>query len=367
MKKTIIILILLTLFVGCSTKPKILSQKMPKTYLKKSDFSELPKWSDEDYSVALNSFLESCKSKKTQNIYTKLCKDASNALDAQKFYETNFDVFKIYTKDGDDTGLLTGYYEPNLRGSLVKKEPYIYPLYAKPNDLISVDLGSIYPELKKYRLRGRLVGDKLVPYYSREQIQEKGVDADIICYVDSKVDLFFLEVQGSGRITLDNGDSIFIGYANQNGHRYRSIGKYLVKNKEIPLEEISLQTIKEWLDKHPNRVDEVLNYNKSVVFFKKKKNPASGSLGLVLTPERSVAVDRSFIPLGSMLYLSSKVDAQDIDKVVMAQDTGGAIKGAIRADMFFGFSDRAKKLAGELKSPLKLWIFLPKDMRDIDE
>jgi membrane-bound lytic murein transglycosylase A len=363
MKQILSIIIPFVLFVGCSTQPKVLYPKMPKTYLKQSSFSELPRWSDEDYKGALSSFIHSCKSKKTQQIYKNLCKDASQTLDAQNFFQTNFDVFKIYKKDASDEGLLTGYYEPNLRGSLVKKEPYIYPVYAQPRDLISVDLKSIYPELKKYRLRGRLKGDKLIPYYTREQISKNKLDAEILCYVDSKIDLFFLEVQGSGRVTLDNNKSIFIGYANQNGHRYKSIGRYLVKNGEIALKDISLQSIRKWLNEHPSRIDEVLNYNKSAVFFKKKKNPASGSLGLVLTPYRSVAVDRSFIPLGSMLYLSSKVDAQNIDRVVMAEDTGGAIKGAIRADMFFGFNQEAQRLAGELKSPLKLWIFLPKVKR----
>ncbi len=361
MKQIIVLFIFLFIIIGCSSNPEVISLNLPKTYLKKSSVDKLSHFKDENYKEALSAFINNCKSSKTKKLYAGLCKKALITLDAEEFFKKNFDIFKIYKKNGEEKGLLTGYYEANLKGSLTKKSPYLYPIYKQPSDLINVDLNSIYPELKKYRLRGRIKNGKLIPYFSREQMQDNHLDAEVICYVNSKIDLFFLEVQGSGRITLDNGSTIFVGYANQNGYKYRSIGKYLVKNNEIKLEDISLQTIKSWLEENPNRVDEVLNYNKSVIYFKVKKKSASGSLGLVLTPKRSVAVDRSFIPLGSVLYLSSKIDGKDIDRIVMAQDTGGAIKGPIRADMFFGFSDKAKKLAGELKSPLQLWIFLPKE------
>jgi len=334
---------------------------MPKTELVKSSFSKLPNWESENYDDALSSFINSCKTKKTQKIYVSLCQRASTSKDAKEFFLCEFDVYNVQNSDDNKEGLLTGYYEPTINGSMEKKEPYIYPIYNTPKDLISVDLSSIYPDLKSYRLRGRLEGKKLVPYYTREQMQEKPIDAEVICYTDSKIDLFFLEVQGSGRVKLDGGKSIYVGYDNQNGHRYNSIGKYLVKKEEIPLEDISLQTISAWLDKNPDRIDEVLNYNSSVVYFRQKKQAATGSLGLVLKAGRSVAVDRSYIPLGTMLYMDAKIDKREVSRVVIAQDTGGAIKGAVRADMFFGSTKNAKKYAGELKSLLKLWIFLPKE------
>ncbi len=351
------------LFLGCSKEPVVKVSQMPKTDLTKSSFDELPNFKNENYAEALKSFINNCKSKKTKKIYGSLCQKASLSENAKDFFINNFNVYKIKSSDSDSDELLTGYYEPSLKGSLIKKEPYIYPVYATPNDLISVDLSSIYPDLKNYRLRGRLNGKKIVPHLSRAQMKEAMIDADIICYTDSKIDLFFLEVQGSGRVILENGEIIFIGYDNQNGYKYSSIGKYLVKMGEISQEEISLQSIREWFKLNPARVDEVLNHNESVVYFKKKNHPASGSLGIELTPMRSVAVDRNFIPLGSMLFLDATIDEKKINRIVMAEDTGGAIKGAIRADMFFGASSRARESAGKLMSPLKLWIFLPKELK----
>jgi membrane-bound lytic murein transglycosylase A len=328
-----------------------------------TDFYELPNWENENYQQAISSFINSCQSSKTKKIYSDLCLKANEVQDYKAFLESEFNVYKITSDDENSEGLLTGYYEPSLKGSLIKKEPYIYPIYSEPNDLISVDLSSIYEDLKNYRLRGRIEGKKLVPYFSRAQTRKKMLDADVICYTDSIVDLFFLEVQGSGRVNLDNSETIFIGYANQNGYEYSSIGKYLIELDEISKEDISLQSIRAWLQEHPDRVDEVLNYNESVVFFQKKNHAASGSLGIVLTPERSVAVDRNFIPLGSMLFLDAKINKQNVSRVVMAEDTGSAIKGSLRADMFFGSSDDAEVNAGELKSPLNLWIFLPKEVK----
>jgi membrane-bound lytic murein transglycosylase A len=130
------------------------------------------------------------------------------------------------------------------------------------------------------------------------------------------------------------------------------------------MEKISLQTIRTWFKENPSRVDEVLNYNKSMVFFRQKETAASGSLGVVLTPKRSIAVDRNYIPLGSMLYLSADTKKESVNRVVMAQDTGGAIKGCVRADMFLGYGEEAAEIAGELKAPLKLWILLPKDAKE---
>ncbi|WP_373035961.1 murein transglycosylase A [Sulfurimonas sp.] len=358
--KIITLFFISLLFLGCSIEPKILFSQMPQTHLTQTDFDELPNWENEDYRQAISSFLNSCQSPKSKKIYSELCLKANDTQDYKAFFEREFNVYKIASDDASSEGLLTGYYEPSLKGSLTKKEPYIYPVYGEPNDLVSVDLSSIYPDLKNYRLRGRIEGKKLVPYFTREETKEEKLDADVICYTDSIIDLFFLEVQGSGRVNLDNGESIFIGYANQNGYKYSSIGKYLIEKGEIAKENISLQSIRAWFEEHPDRVDEVLNYNKSVVFFREKNHAASGSLGVILTPERSCAVDRNYIPLGSMLFLDAKINKKNVSRIVMAEDTGGAIKGSLRADMFFGSSPEAEATAGELKSPLNLWIFLPK-------
>jgi len=345
------------------SEAKIMFKSLPKTHLLKSTFDELPDWHEEDYNEALSNFLNSCQTKNTKKIYKKLCRKAKYTKSAKVFMQREFLPYEINTKNGDEEGLLTGYYEPELRGSIRKTKKYKYPIYSTPKDLIIVDLSSIYPHLKNYRLRGKVKGNKLIPYDTRKESGSKHVPADIICYTDSKIDLFFLEIQGSGRVKLTNGKTIFIGYDNQNGHKYRAIGRYLVKIGALKLEEVSLQSIRGWLERNPLRVNEVLNYNKSVVYFKQREQSASGSLGLCLTPERSIAVDRRYIPLGSMLYMNADVADENVSKIVLAQDTGGAIKGAIRADMFLGYGKNAMEVAGKLKSPLKLWILLPKDKK----
>ena len=331
---------------------------LPQTQLQESSYSYLPNWESENYDEVLYSFMNNCRATKSVDIYHNLCLKSQSIKDAKEFIENNFTPYMIQSLDKDKESILTGYYEPELRGSLTKSEIYKYPIYETPKDLVIVDLSSIYPDLKNYRLRGRLDGNRLVPYYSRAELNSVDINADVICYCDSKIDKFFLEVQGSGRVTLDSGETLFIGFGNQNGHKYNSIGKYLVKSGEISKEDISLQSIRAWFDLHPARVDEVLNHNSSVVFFQKRDRAATGSLGVVLSPLRSIAVDRRYIPLGSMVYVGAK---NSYNRMVFAQDTGGAIKGSVRADMFLGFGKSAGEIAGELKAPLKLWILLPND------
>jgi len=360
MKLTLILFFLIFLFFGCSEKEKILFSSLPNTYLVKSNFQDLPSFQNENYNEILENFRNNCRSKKSRNIYKSLCFEAEKRVNAKEFLLKNFEPYMIRTKEAKSEGLLTGYYEAQLFASKKKSKRYYYPIYETPKDLIIVDLSSIYPELKKYRLRGKLEGNRIVPYDTRAESHQEAPNAKVICYCDSKIDRFFLEIQGSGRVKLDDGSTLFIGYNNQNGHKYRAIGRYLVKIGALKIEEVSLQSIKAWLKQHPKRVDEVLNYNPSLVYFKERKQGATGALGLELTPKRSVAVDRSFIPLGSMLYLSTQFNGKKESRMVFAQDTGGAIKGAIRADLFLGAGDKAMQVAGKLKSSLKLWILMPK-------
>ncbi len=364
MKFSTYFLIITLLFFGCSTKHKVFVETLPQTYLLKSDFGSLPNFDKENYNVVLEGFKNNCRSSKAKKLYATLCDLAQSTSNPKEFLENNFTPYLVSTKEGEVKGLLTGYYEPELKASLTKSDVYKYPLYETPDDLIIVDLSTIYPELKNYRLRGRVVDNKLVPYDTREEAKEKGVNADVICYCDSQIDKFFLEIQGSGKVQLDDNSSIYVGYDNQNGHKYRAIGRYLVEIKALKLEDVSLQSIKKWLEENPTRVDEVLNYNKSMVYFKQRKQGATGALGLELTPKRSVAVDRRYIPLGSMLYLHANIQEQEFSKLVFAQDTGGAIKGAVRADLFLGTGKKALEIAGKLKSDLQLWILLPKEDKD---
>jgi membrane-bound lytic murein transglycosylase A len=367
MKHIFFLLLISIIFISCSQedknsfeKPQKLSSIVPNTYLLKTTFDELPDFNQENYSEVLKEFANNCRTSKAKKIYAELCLHLNDISDPKTFLTSNFTPYMITTQERKREGLLTGYYEAQLYASLTKSKIYKYPIYETPNDLITVDLSSIYPALKHYRLRGRLEGNKIVPYDTRAESKQAKVDAKVICYCNSKIDKFFLEIQGSGKVALDNNRTIYIGYDNQNGHKYRAIGRYLVKIGALELKDVSLQSIKTWLKNNPSRVDEVLNYNKSLVYFKQRTQGATGALGLELTPKRSIAVDRKYIPLGSMLYLNANVDDENLSRVVFAQDTGGAIKGAIRADLFLGSGEKALEISGHLKSTLKLWILLPK-------
>lgn len=360
-------LLFILIFTACAPKPTPLSPDLPETPLLKASFQDFETHNAYDYNLLVSMFQQECVSIKVQNLYPDVCNNIEDVIGAEAFIKRYFQPYKVYDTNGNDTGLLTGYYEPELHGSLEKNDRYKFPLYAEPTDLITVDLTEIYPELKGKRLRGRLEGKKLIPYYSREGLRHEEVNATVLCYVDNEIDLFFLEVQGSGRVTLDSNETLFVGYANQNGHRYRAIGRYLIELGELTYEEVSLQSIRHWLQTHPERVDELLNYNPSQVFFQVKEHAASGSLGIELTPMHSVAVDRKYIPLGSLLFIEAKEDDNRIiSDYVFAQDTGGAIKGSVRADYFLGFGAQARERAGVLKAPLKMWILLPHTKNEIE-
>ena len=303
---------------------------------------------NEDFDELLALFRQNCAAPLTKKVYANVCEQSLHVKDAKAFFQNSFELKKI--QPNEQRSMLTGYYEPLLHGSLKKTERFKYPVYAKPKDLISDG-----------KMRGRKLKGKVVPYYTRAEIEKKKLNAEVLCYVDDKIDLFFMEVQGSGRVELSDGRVMFIGYADANGHSYKALGREML-NRGIfaSVEEISLQSIKAWLVAHPTQIDALLNTNPSFVFFRKMDQKATGSLGLVLTPERSVAVDRSYIPLGSLLAVKSQSANYKVEKFVFAQDTGGAIKGPNRADMFMGYGERAQWIAGELKAPLEVWIMQPK-------
>jgi membrane-bound lytic murein transglycosylase A len=268
---------------------------------------------------------------------------------------------------------VTGYYEPLLKGDRVRTERARYPLYAAPDDLITVDLASIYPELKTLRLRGRLVGNKVVPYPTRKEIEAPAPNGNgysfkgkPIAWAEDPVDLFFLQIQGSGRIELPDGSHLRVGYSDQNGYPYQSIGKLLVERGELKLEQASMQGIKDWGAKHPDKLPELLASNPSFVFFRELPNGLSGplgSLGVPLSGGRSIAVDTRFIPLGAPVFLATTQpnSSLPLNRLVMAQDTGSAIRGGVRADFFWGFGNQAGELAGRMKQRGRMWVLLPRD------
>ena len=267
----------------------------------------------------------------------------------RQFFESRFVPHQVLNSDGSGDGLITGYYEPLLKGSRKQSTRYRYPLYTTPDELLVVDLGEIYPELKNMRLRGRLQGRKVVPYYSRSEIERNPapLQGKELLWVDDAIDLFFLQIQGSGRVELENGEIVRVGYSEQNGHPYKSIGRLLVERGELPLEKASMQGIKTWGQRNPAKLNELLQQNSSFVFFRELPDGLPGplgSLGVPLTAGRSLAVDPRAIPQGAPVFLATTWPNTDkqLYRLMVAQDTGGAIKGNVRADFFWGFGTEAR-------------------------
>lgn len=321
-------------------------------------------------------FLASCEVTGRRQRWQAVCNAAQDthpatSRDVRAFFERNFAAFAIVKQVGsrsDPVGLITGYFEPLLYGARTPSSAFNIPLYAPPPDLLTVDLGSEYPELRGKRIRARLVGRRVVPYYSRADLhRDAALKDDAIVWVDDALSAFFLEVQGSGRVQLPSGETIRLHYADENGYPYRSIGLYLIDSGELKRGEATVPAIREWALAHPDRVQELLDADPSVVFFQEEPlgDPAlgpKGSLGVPLTPGRSVAVDTSAIPLGAPVFLATTFPNSNalLDRLVLAQDTGGAIRGSVRADYFWGIGAQAGAQAGEMRQPGRMWLIWPK-------
>ncbi len=236
-----------------------------------------------------------------------------------------------------------------------------------PEDLLVIDLGSLYPDLKGRRLRGRLDGRRVVPYWSRAEIDsgQAPVEGKELFWVKDPVELFFLHIQGSGRVTLEDGQRVMVNYADQNGHPYRSIGRLLIESGAMTRDQMSMQNIKAWGWRNPDKIRQLLGENPSYVFFLSTEQDLPsppGALGYPLAPERSLAVDPATIPLGSPVFLATTwpSSSRPLERLMVAQDTGGAIKGAVRADFFWGLGNEAAALAGRMKQEGRLWVLLPR-------
>lgn len=360
-----------------STTPRVVPDKTTQVIpdvLRNSTFDALPGWQQDDLRQAWPAFLQSCGVLIKKTMWRDVCAaafivDAQDGVAIRNFFENSFVPYQVVNPDGAKDGLVTGYYEPLLRGSRVRQGKYQTPLYRVPDDIVTIDLASVYPELKNMRLRGKLVGNKVVPYLTREQIvASSSLSGKELVWVDDPVEAFFLQVQGSGRVQFSDGSkTVRLAYADQNGHPYKSIGRYLVDLGELKLEQASAQAIAAWVAAHPSRAAEVLNANPSYVFFKEEsltdtEQGPKGALGVALTPERSIAVDAQFINLGAPVFLATTQPNSDrvLQRLMMAQDTGGAIRGAVRADFFWGFASAAGEKAGKMKQRGMMWVLLPK-------
>jgi membrane-bound lytic murein transglycosylase A len=346
-------------------------------------WTQIEGWQADDAREAWSAFLQSCNVIGSRPDWQAVCKQAraipvNTAQEARAFFEAHFSAYQIALVRGPrekiTTGLITGYYEPLLRGSRTPSAQFPVPLYAAPDDLLTIELADLYPELKGKRVRGRIEGKKIVPYPDRARLANHApLKGKELVWVDSAVDAFFLEIQGSGRVQLSTGETIRLAYSDQNGHPYRAIGRHLVDLGELTVEEATAPGIRAWLAQHPERVQEVLNANPSAVFFRAEPitDPAQGPKGALqvpLTPGRSIAVDPTRIPMGAPVFLSTThpESTLPLQRLVLAQDTGGAIRGAIRADLFWGFGAAAGDAAGRMRQQGQMWLLLPKGMSPPD-
>ncbi|NYF37042.1 MltA domain-containing protein [Stenotrophomonas sp. JAI102] len=360
----------LALLTACSVstpKPDAPPSTTPGTYAK-ANWKALPAVSDSDLQAGFAAWRTACPRLKSDANWAPTCAAAANVATTpaaiRQFLQANLDVYALRAAGNRADGLITGYYEPIYSGSLTRTAKASVPVYGVPNDMVSVQLDSLYPELKGKRLRGRVEGRVLKPYDDAARIAANGVKAPVLAWLTSPMDLQFLQIQGSGRVQLADGRQLRIAYADQNGHPYRPIGRWLVEQGELKQADVSMAAIRAWADAHPARVPELLASNPSYVFFTRGPDSGEGprgSLNVPLTAGYSVAVDRNVVPLGSLLWLSTtRPDGTALVRPVAAQDTGGAITGEVRADLFWGTGDAAGELAGHMKQKGTIWMLWPK-------
>ncbi|HTT02296.1 MAG TPA: MltA domain-containing protein [Steroidobacteraceae bacterium] len=378
-QRSVVTIGIIATLIGCSAIPTCPpGQAQPaKLRYEAAKWSQLPGWDKDELKDAWPALLQSCSAIGVRTEWSSACAAARSALiatsgDARTFFETYFEPYAVIEQSGShrrDAGLITAYYEPLLRGAREASAQFAVPLYAPPPDLLTVELDSMYPELKGKRVRGRLQGHTVVPYFSRAELAaDPSLHGNEIVWVADALDAFLLEVQGSGRVQLPTGETIRVRYADENGQPYHSIGRYLVDRGELPLAAADLAGIRQWAAEHPDRLQELLDANPSVVFFRADAltNPEEGpkgALGVPLTPGRSIAVDRAFLPLGAPMFLATLQPGSTtpLEHLVLAQDTGGAIRGPVRADLFWGTGSAAAEQAGRMRESGRLWLLWPKD------
>lgn len=353
--------LLLLVLAACATRPPgptgyhggpiVASERMTRV-----SWGDVQGWQADSMIGVAAALRQDCTRLDTQTDWRRVCA-AANLLDEldstamRQFFEENFTPFQLANADGSVTGLVTGYYEPLLHGSRLRRPPYLYPLYRMPERLRR---DATLPDRAQLLRSGALNGFELV-------------------YVDDPIEAFFLQVQGSGQIALDDGSVMRVGYGGTNSQPYRSIGRWLIDHGEVTPAQATMQGIKAWARANPTRVEALLDINPRFVFFKDtspsgKDNVADsaadgpiGALGVPLTPERSIAVDPASIPLGMPVFLTTTRPLSDspLDRLVFAQDVGSAIKGGVRADFFWGLGDDAGDLAGRMRQSGRMWVLMP--------
>lgn len=316
----------------------------------------------------------SCETvRKSQQAFLDLLARGLDPEDLEREIKKGFTLYRATGREGNRQVLFTGYFEPVYEGSLQPDDTYRYPLYRRPSDLLRIDLSPFGPEFEGKRITARIEGRDLLPYHAREDIEEegalKGRGLEFV-WLKDPVDVAFLHIQGSGRIRLPDESTISVGYAGSNGRPYRSIGRYMIDHGYVTREATSMQAIREYLGTHPEVRDEVLNHNPSYVFFDRKPNGPFGNINVQLTPGRSIALDTRVFPKGALCFMASRKpviregeiqDWTDFSRFVVNQDTGGAIRGAGRADLFWGSGPHAELAAGHMKHEGELYVLIKKE------
>ncbi len=356
-------------------------------------FHALPGWEADDHAAALGALRRSCAKLAARaddealdvaplggrvGDWRAVCAGAEGAEGADRaraFFESHFHAYEARNNAGAQ-GLFTGYYEPELRGSVQQDARYTVPLYGRPHDLVSADLGLFRPALAGERIAGRVSEGALRPYASRAEIDagalaERGLE---LAWVDDPVDAFFLHIQGSGRIAFEDGGTRRIAHAASNGHAYHAIGRSLVERGALGADEVSMPSIRAWLAANPDQASALMQENRSYIFFRwleegEAANGPVGAQGVSLTAGRSLAVDRRFVPLSAPLWLETGVPNPDpaggdrrVRRLMVAQDTGSAIRGPVRGDVFWGTGDDAGAVAGRMKHAGRYWLLLPRGL-----
>ncbi|HEY7772706.1 MAG TPA: MltA domain-containing protein [Marinagarivorans sp.] len=372
-----ILLIAITLALGACTSSQKAPQKAKTISLEQSSFQALPNWSASDPQGALLAFKNSCGKILARNSLSShqnqpmlsladlqyACTQAATWHgSARQYFEQHFEVFTARF-DGSRESFFTGYYEPELKASRTQTTGFNAPIYALPDDLITVNLGDFDSEWQGKKLWGRVDGQQLKPYWTREEIHHKGIPAKPIAWAADSVDVFFLHIQGSGLLDLGNGETMRVGFAGRNGQPYTAIGKPLIEQGELDAATVSMQSIRAWLANNPKRAQSVMNLNQSYIFFRPLETTGPvGAHGVPLTAEHSIAVDPAYWHYGLPLYISAEnpINASPLNKLLVTQDTGSAIKGPLRGDVFWGSGAYAADMAGKMKSQGVTWVLLPK-------
>ncbi|EWY40590.1 murein transglycosylase [Skermanella stibiiresistens SB22] len=380
--------VLAVFLASCAPKaPKEPEAVPPKLTLTPASFPDLPGWRDDTQADTLDAFAKSCARLVVQPAdravgaagkvadWQAPCRALAavprgDQAAARAYFETWFLPYAAADNDKPE-GLFTGYYEAELRGSALVGGRYTVPLYRKPDDLVMVDLGEFRDALKGERIAGRVVDGRLRPYEDRARIEKgalKGRDLELV-WVDDPVDAFFLQIQGSGRVVMEDGSVVRVGYAGQNGHPYVAIGRELIARGALTRETVSMQSIRDWLRANPGEATALMDKNPSFVFFQTLTGEGPlGAQGVALTPGRSLAVDRSFVPYGVPVWLDAQdpLDAEArLRRLMVAQDTGGAIRGVVRGDVFWGHGHEAELRAGKMKSPGRYYLLIPKGVTPV--